>query len=419
MSNFQKIAIGLLLGIPIILLTALAYFATTNYQAVKPAILPSSQDITTIFENRDQEDNQPGQNNTQFPLTVPDNFSIAIFAQGLGSPRVLKTDPAGRLVVSVPASGKILALEDLDGDGKSEQTKTIVEGLNKPHGLLFKCDDMNENCKLYVAEVTQVSVFDYNKQTAQATNKQKHLDLPVGGRHSTRTLHQANIDGREQMLISVGSTCDVCYESNPIHGSVLINDFISNRAPIFASGLRNAVFLATHPVTGQTWVTEMGRDQLGDELPPDEVNILEQNKDYGWPECYGKNVFDTKFNGNKGTNCSVKTPSHIDLPAHSAPLGLGFIPEEGWPEEYWHDLLVSYHGSWNRFEPTGYKVARFQLDEQGNVEGSEDFIFGWLEENGTALGRPVDLLIQPGGKIYVSDDKSGVIYLVSYQGPTN
>ena len=113
---------------------------------------------------------------------------------------------------------------------------------------------------------------------------------------------------------------------------------------------------------------------------------------------------------------SFETPSFIDLQAHSAPLGLAFFPEEGWPEEYWFNLLVAYHGSWNRTVPTGYKVVRARLDSKGEYLGTEDFITGWFS-NGKVYGRPVDILIQPGGTIYISDDKSGVIYRVKYTRP--
>jgi hypothetical protein len=173
-----------------------------------------------------------------------------------------------------------------------------------------------------------------------------------------------------------------------------------------------------HPVTGEVWATEMGRDWLGDDLPPDEINIIGEGRDYGWPICYGKNIHDAEFDKKVYARdpCADKTPSFIDIPAHSAPLGLAFFPEEGWPEEYWHDLLVAYHGSWNRSVPTGYKIVRYHLDSRGNYLGEEDFITGWLTPAG-AVGRPVDILIQPGGKLYISDDRAGLIYKVAYNPP--
>jgi glucose/arabinose dehydrogenase len=158
----------------------------------------------------------------------------------------------------------------------------------------------------------------------------------------------------------------------------------------------------------------MGRDFLGDELPPDEINIILEGQDYGWPYCYGKRMHDAQFDpqGLKQDFCKDTVPSFIDLPAHSAPLGLAFFPEE-WPQEFRYDLLVAYHGSWNRSTPTGYKVVRVRLDHQGNFKAIEDFITGWLTPAG-ALGRPVDILITDDGVIYISDDKAGVVYRVVY-----
>jgi glucose/arabinose dehydrogenase len=228
-----------------------------------------------------------------------------------------------------------------------------------------------------------------------------------------------------RLFTSVGSTCNACEESDWRRAAVLVSDEDGKDLKVFAKGLRNAVFMTTHFVTGDIWATEMGRDLLGDDLPPDEINILKEGVNYGWPICYGKNVPDASYARDVG--CENFIPSHIDLQAHSAPLGLAFIPEDpstgsgqaAWPEEYWHDLLVAYHGSWNRPEPTGYKIVRLKLNAQGNPSTSsgqviqEDFISGWLEGD-RAFGRPVDILVQPGGVMYISDDKAGLIYKVTY-----
>ena len=164
------------------------------------------------------------------------------------------------------------------------------------------------------------------------------------------------------------------------------------------------------------WGTEMGRDLLGDDIPPDEINILEEGKNYGWPVCYGKNIHDGEFDKRVyfRNPCMepFETSSFIDVPAHSAPLGLAFVPKDaGWPEGYEHDLLVSYHGSWNRSVPTGYKIVRHKFDAEGNYEGVEDFIYGWFDGK-NVYGRPVGLLFDKEGKLYISDDRAGVIYLV-------
>jgi len=244
--------------------------------------------------------------------------------------------------------------------------------------------------------------------------------LPGGGNHFSRTIMFMPYPDESKMLVSVGSSCNVCNESDERRAKILEYDFATGKLEEFARGLRNSVFMAIHPVSGDIWATEMGRDNLGDDIPPDEINIIKKGANYGWPICYGKNIHDNAFDKNVYIRnpCmeSFETPSFIDLQAHSAPLGLAFFPEEGWPEEYWFNLLVAYHGSWNRTVPTGYKVVRARLDSKGEYLGTEDFITGWFS-NGKVYGRPVDILIQPGGTIYISDDKSGVIYRVKYTRP--
>jgi glucose/arabinose dehydrogenase len=287
---------------------------------------------------------------------------------------------------------------------------------------------------LYIAEETKISkVALYSEDSLH-----KIADLPEGGRHYTRTL-LFGPDGR--LYVSIGSTCDVCNEKDERIASIYSMNKDGSDFKKEASGLRNSVFMATNPVDGSIWATEMGRDNLGNDLPPDEINIIDgpstnaqgQNPpDFGWPTCYGQNVHDTDFDPVKkpsgseeaGKNpCNGKVTPAVELPAHSAPLGLAFIPEEGWPEDLGNDLLVAFHGSWNRTEPTGYKIARVKLNSSGKYEGMdstgspqvEDFISGWLSADGkTSLGRPVDLLTMPGGSMYVSDDKAGVIYKVQY-----
>ncbi len=166
--------------------------------------------------------------------------------------------------------------------------------------------------------------------------------------------------------------------------------------------------MTIHPRTKRVWVTEMGRDLLGDDLPPDEINIIDEGGNYGWPFCYGKNVHDGDFDPKVTHFCRepATVPSSIDIPAHSAPLGLAFFPDEGWPKEFRNDLLVAYHGSWNRSVPTGYKIVRYRLDSEGRFQGVDDFISGWLASDGRSLGRPVDIMIRPEGTIFVSDDKA-------------
>jgi glucose/arabinose dehydrogenase len=160
------------------------------------------------------------------------------------------------------------------------------------------------------------------------------------------------------------------------------------------------------------WATTMGRDLIGDNTPPETVNIVTEGKNFGWPYCYGQRIWDKTFDATKKAEnfCKTIEPPHIEYQAHAAPLGLAFTPNS-WPKGYQHNLLVAFHGSWNRTQPTGYKVVRFILDDNGTYKGSEDFVSGWLTAAG-ALGRPVDLLFNQNGTLYLSDDKAGVIYTI-------
>lgn len=358
---------------------------------------------------------RPPKEASQDGVQLPDGFSMSHYATGLGKARVLGWGLDGHLWVSIADEGKILSLIDADGDGVAEKKKIIVDGLHRPHGFATRC--VERGCELYVAETDKVLVFEAAVDDGEVSlsNKRVLAELPGGGNHYTRTILFMPAPNQHLLLISVGSSCNVCHEEDNRRAKILALDVNTGELREYAKGLRNSVFMAIHPMTGKIWATEMGRDLLGDDTPPDEINIIEDGKNYGWPICYGKNFHDTNFDKNVFIRNPCMEPfeigSHIDIPAHSAPLGLAFIPEEGWPEEYWHDLLVAYHGSWNRSVPTGYKIVRYKLDAQGNYEGEEDFISGWLPAGSKeAYGRPVDIVVQPGGTIYISDDKAGVVY---------
>lgn len=345
-----------------------------------------------------------GTNTTGLPFVLPGGFSIARFAD-IPEARDLFMDPYGNFLVSTRRDGRVYALRDNNGDGDVRdpgEARVLLDGLNIPHGLAVRCAPQ---CELYVGETGQVSVYEYG-QDMVPKNKRKILDLPFGRGHSTRSLLFLP-DGK--LLVSIGSSCNVCVEQDNRRAKILVADPDGNNMKVFASGLRNAVFMTFHPRTGEVWVTEMGRDHLSDDLPPEEIDIVREGRNYGWPYCYGERIHDGSFDpvGRQRGFCETTEPPHIGIQAHSAPLGLAFFPDD-WPEEYRGDLLVAYHGSWNRSVPTGYKIVRFKLDDDGNVLGEEDFLSGFLR-NDTALGRPVDILFSQND-IYISDDKSGAVY---------
>lgn len=289
-----------------------------------------------------------------------------------------------------------MALPDIDRDGIADQKKTILSNLMRPHGLTF------HNGKLYVAEERQVSRYTYDTATNTAIFEKKLFDLPSGGRHFTRGIV---FDDNNNLYISLGSTCDTCVEKHPYISTVLVSDSEGEGLRVFSKGLRNAVFLAKDPETGKVFATEMGRDFLGDNLPPDEIVVLQDGGDYGWPYCYGSKIWDRVFGRKDQSYCEGTIAPFYNIPAHSAPLGLTFIESSQMPQDWQNDLLVSYHGSWNRSYPTGYKIVRIT---NGQNPSEEDFITGF--EDNTA--RPADVVFDKEGSLYISDDEAGAIYKV-------
>ncbi len=322
-------------------------------------------------------------NTTGIPLTLPDGFSISIFAENLPNVRVIKFDSLGNAWVSQPSQGTVSQLEIKDGKVVSQAA--VFRGLNNPHGLAF---DPENPATFYIAEETKIS----STKVYSEDSLHKIADLPGGGGHFTRTL---GFGPDKRLYVSIGSSCNVCEEKDNRRAKIFSMNPDGSDFKEYARGLRNSVFFTWKE--GKMWATEMGRDYLGDDLPPDEINIVEEGRDYGWPVCYGKNIPDDN------ADCSQKTGSAIDIPAHSAPLGLAFLDS---------DLLVAYHGSWNRSTPTGYKIVRVKFDRAGNYQSMEDFITGWLKD-GKLYGRPVDIVSGPDGALYVTDDKAGLIYRIA------
>lgn len=372
-------------------------FYWKNLRGVGPALKSPGKDIARVL------------NTTDMPLILPPDFAIDIFARELAGARVLAFDQKGNLWVSRTSEGVITLLEI--ENGKVARAREVVRNLQKPHGLAFDPDDAS---MLYFAEEHRISRI----RISASETPEKIFDLPSGDGHFTRTI---GFGPDKRLYVSIGSSCNACNERDSRRAKIFSMEKNGTDAKEFARGLRNAVFFKWHPVTRELWATEMGRDLLGDDIPPDEVDIIAEGKNYGWPICFGKNVHDTDFDKNTYIRNPCEEPfetqSHIDVPAHSAPLGLAFIPEQGWPQEYARNLLVSYHGSWNRTTPTGYKIVRYVLDKNGAYLGENDFISGWLTQSGSeALGRPVDIVFGADNTMYVSDDKAGVIYRINYMG---
>lgn len=342
----------------------------------------------------------PGIDATGLGLAVPDDMRMEVFARNLAGARVMVRDNFGGMWVSRPSQG-IVTLLEIGSGGTVTNQYDIFKGLKNPHGLAIGPSDVGSGSILYIAEERSIKrAILYSDAPIQTI-----ATLPAGGRHFTRTLGFGP-DGR--LYVSIGSTCDSCIEKDDRYASILSMKPDGSDQKIVAKGLRNAVFFRWSPVNGQLFATEMGRDTLGDTTPPDEVDVITDGSNYGWPYCYGERIRDTKISSDY--DCAATVPPTITLPAHVAPLGLAFVPEEGWPEDMWYDLLIAEHGSWNSTTRVGYKIVRIPLDAEGNPDGAPvDFVSGW-DRGSEVTGRPVDVLSEPGGTLYISDDKAGLIY---------
>ena len=349
-------------------------------------------------------------------IKLPQGFKIDVFADALDGSSIAYPgpNPGPRMMllkdkvlfVTIPNLGKVVALPDVNGDKKADGVVTFIDKLNNPHGIDYY------DGWFYIAEENRVIRVKEsgNDLIADMTTLEVLIDnLPTGG-HFTRTVKIHN----NSLYLSIGSSCNVCNEQDERRAAITKCNTNGTDCRIYAKGLRNSVGFVFHPATGVMYATDNGRDMLGEDLPPDEINILEEGKNYGWPICYGKNIHDTDFDKNVYIRnpCMepFEMPSLVDLQAHSAPLGLAFYSGDSFPQEYRGDLFVAYHGSWNRKVPTGYKIVSIDMSDLT----VKDFATGWLTSR-NVLGRPVDIIVADDGSLFVSDDNAGKIYRISYQ----
>jgi glucose/arabinose dehydrogenase len=275
----------------------------------------------------------------------------------------------------------------------------LVTGLDGPSNVAFS------NGYLYIGETNAISRYAYDPQAGVGAREVVVPNLPTGG-HSTRTV-VFGPDGA--MYVSVGSSCNICTESDARRAAVLRFAPDGSGYERFASGLRNAVGLAIQPGSGLLWATVNERDNQGNEIPPDLVTIVGEGQNFGWPTCQSPNARPQ----DAGNDCSGVTPPTIGIQAHSAPLGLAFYTAQQFPADYANDLFVVQHGSWNRQPPAAPKVLRIHFDGEQPV-GAMDFATGWQADDGSRWGRPAGVTVAPDGSLIVSDDQAGLLYRISY-----
>jgi len=345
----------------------------------------------------------PDTEEAQARLSLPDGYYLNVYAGGLGQARIMRWTSAGDLLVSVPRKGEILLIpHDKTKPGYGGAVRTLLSGLNRPHGIEI-VDGF-----LFIGETDAIVRVAFDETRGETSGELTRIvtGLPGGGNHWTRTLRQGP-DGF--LYFHVGSSCNACIEDDNRRATLMRVRIDGSDLEIFADGLRNTVGYDWDS-DGVLWGVENGRDLLGDDLPPEELNRIERGKFYGWPFLYGNNVPDPDFETAEDPRIATATPAAFELPAHAAPLSIKFLRDKALPGLE-NVALVALHGSWNRSRKQGYEVVLLHWTESGGIE-MQPFLTGFNQAEKVS-GRPVDITQGPDGALYVSDDYAGVIYRIS------
>jgi glucose/arabinose dehydrogenase len=360
---------------------------------------------------------QPTQKVALSDIKLPPGFTIDLYATGVTNARQMALGANGTLFVGSRTAGNVYAVGDKNKDHKADQVYTIASDLSQPSGIAFR------EGSLYVAEISRITRYDGIESRLEAPPQPAVVNdkLPTPRHHGWKYLGFGP-DG--YLYVPVGAPCNICDRSKDDERFATITRMKVDGTgqEVFARGIRNTVGFDWHPRTRELWLTDNGRDSLGDDVPPDE--LLRADKPglhFGFPFCHGGDVPDPEFG--KSRPCSEFEPPAQKLGAHVAAIGMKFYTGSMFPAEYRNQIFIAEHGSWNRSQPQGYRIMLAKLD--GNkVVSYTPFAEGWLRgirssrgnsTIGDAWGRPADVLVMPDGSLLISDDEAGVIYRVSYK----
>ena len=340
-------------------------------------------------------------------LKVPDGYTLTVAATGLGKPRMMLATKDG-LYVTRRDVGDVLFLQDKDGDGKFDQLKTVVSHYEDVHGITMR------NNQVYLCSAKKLARGPINADGSIGKLDTLINDLPDGGQHDNRTIA---FGPDNKLYITVGSNCNDCAETNPENATIVQTNEDGKERKIFARGLRNTIGFDWNPDTKELWGLDHGTDWRGDETPPEELNKIVEDGNYGWPQVYGKQTVDSTREDPIGTTkeafAKTTVPAVMLFAAHSAPIDFKFLVKNNTPAAYKNNGIVTWHGSWNRQHPEGYKVQLITY-KNGQPSDVKDFLSGFLSADGkTTFGRPAGIALSEDGSVYISDDANGVIYKLS------
>jgi glucose/arabinose dehydrogenase len=338
-------------------------------------------------------------------IKLPAGFEIGVFAADVPGARSMTLSPNGTLFVGTRSEGVVYALANATRSPRAERPVVIARRLNLPNGVAFR------DGALYVAEIHRVLRYD------DIEARLGHPPAPVvvsdrlpRDRHHGWKFMAFGPDG--WLYVPVGAPCNACEPPGPLHETIARMRADGSGLEVFARGVRNSVGFDWHPGTRALWFTDNGRDRLGDDEPPDELNHAPRGGlHFGFPYCHGKSIADPEYGRKRA--CSEFTPPDMELGPHVAALGMRFYTGGMFPPEYHRQIFIAEHGSWDRSTPIGYRVSLVRLEGDRAVK-YEGFAEGWLQ-NGRPWGRPVDVLVMLDGALLVSDDYAGAIYRISYK----
>lgn len=339
-------------------------------------------------------------------LNIPEGFSISIYADNVPNARTMALGDDGVIYIGTRQQGSVYAIKDSNGDGVADKRYIIANNLYMPNGVAYKDGD------LYVAEINRIIRF--KKIGLNLENPPKatviYDKLPSDKHHGWKYLRFGK-DNR--LYTAVGAPCNICKSEKEIYTSLIRLNPDGSAFEIIARGIRNTVGFDWQPGTNKLFFSDNGRDHMGDDLPPDELNTWSsKGQHFGYPFCHAGDIAEPEMAGDK--QCEQFIPPVWKFKAHMAPLGLRFYTGEQFPQQYKNQLFVAQHGSWNRSKAHGYRIALLTF-KQGKPVSEQAFISGWLTEDDKVLGRPTDILQLPDGSLLITDDSLGVIYRVTYE----
>ena len=338
-------------------------------------------------------------------IKLPPGFHIAVYAADVPNARQMALGPAGVIFVGSLGEGKVYAVVDRGDGAAAGHVYVLASGLELPSGVAFR------DGTLYVAAVSRILRLPDVARDLSHPPKPEVVSraFPTDKHHGWKFI-AFGPDGK--LYVPVGAPCNVCSPPGPLHATITRIDIAAVGQPeVVARGVRNSVGFDFDPESKDLWFTDNGRDWLGDDQPPDELNhVTKPGEHFGFPFCHGDGIRDPEWNG--GRSCDQFTAPARLLGPHVASIGMRFYTGRMFPDSYRHGVFIAEHGSWNRSTPIGYRVS-FVKVEGGRATSYEPFAEGWLK-GGTAAGRPADVLVMPDGSLLVSDDKAGRIYRITY-----